>query len=281
VAEAKRRLSRARLSLEASRQSVEETRALSEKGIVRRAELEAAQRQHANEELSFASVEQELAAVLDQGSAENARVAEMELENARVSLSRLEARMEQAIVVAPAAGVAIRPAGGAELTEGSRVEAGQALLAVGDLTSLAAVASADEMEVERLRLGQSARVRSDAFPGVTFLGVVRSVASAGTGPAAGYAVAVAIASLPSPVEKSFRLGLSSRVEVVVFERSDALLVPISAVEAGEGGEGWVEVAGARGEKPVRRRVQLGETTVTAVEVREGLAAGERVMVPQR
>jgi multidrug resistance efflux pump len=281
VAEAKRRLSKARLSLEASRESVEETRALFEKGIVGRAEYEAAQRQHANEQLDFTSVEQELAAVLDQGSADNVRVAEMELENARVGLARLVARMEQAVVVAPVGGVAIRPAGGAELSEGARVEAGQALVAVGDLTSLAAVATADEMEVERLRLGQRARVTSDAYPGVTFDGVVRSVASADGGAAAGYAVTVAIASLPAAVEKSFRLGLSSRVEVVVYEREDALLVPIAAVEAGESGEAWVEVADAAGGKPARRRVQVGETTVTAVEVREGLAPGERVMVQKR
>jgi len=280
VAEAKRRLSKARLSLEASREGVGETRTLFEKGIVGRAEFEAAQRQHANEQLDFTSVEQELAAVLDQGSAENVRVAEMELENARVGLARLEERMEQAVVLAPVSGVAIGPAGGGELSEGGRVDAGQALVAVGDLASLAAVATADEMEVERLRLGQRARVTSDAYPGVSFDGVVRSVASAGGGAGSGYAVTVAIASLPAPVEKSFRLGLSSRVEVVVYEREDALLVPIAAVEAGDGGEAWVEVAGAAGGEPVRRRVEVGETTVTAVEVRDGLVAGDRVMVPR-
>ena len=281
VAEARRRLSKARLSLEASRESVEETRVLLEKGIVGRAEFEAAQRQHANEELDFTSVEQELAAVLDQGGTDNVRVAEMELENARVGLARLETRMEQAVVLAPVSGVAIRPAGGAELSEGGRVDAGQALVAVGDLASLAAVATADELEVERLRLGQRARVTSDAYPGVSFAGTVRSVAPTGGGAAAGYAVTVAIASLPAAVEKSFRLGLSSRVEVIVYERDDALLVPIAAVEAGDDGEGWVEVADAAGGKAVRRLVRVGETTVTAVEVRDGLVAGERVMVPQR
>ncbi len=280
VAEAKRRLARARMSLEASRQTLEETRALSEKGIVRRTEFEAAQRQYANEQLGFSSAEQELTAVLDQGSAENLRLAEMELENARVSLSRLEARMEQAVVTAPAAGVMIRPAGGADLTEGGRVEAGQALLAVGDLTALAAVVTADELEVERLRLGQRARVMSDAFPGLTLAGAVKTVASASAGSPAGYAVVVAIDSLPAPFQKDFRLGLSSRVEIIVHERQDALLVPLAAVEAGEAGEGWVEVFRKNEEKPVRQRVLLGDTTVTSVEVREGLAAGDRVMVPQ-
>jgi multidrug efflux pump subunit AcrA (membrane-fusion protein)/putative methionine-R-sulfoxide reductase with GAF domain len=281
AAEGRRKVSKARLSLEASRRALDETKALFDKGIVGRAEYEAAQRQHASEELDFTSVEQELAAVLDEGSAENLRVAEMELENARVNLERLESRMAQALVTAPTAGVAIRPAGGGELAEGGRVEVGQALVAIGDLTSLAAVAAADELEVERLRLGQRARVRSDAFPGVVFDGVVRSVAAGGAGAASGYFVTVAVASLPAEIERSFRLGLSARVEAVVYERSDALLVPIAAVEAGEAGQGWVEVAGAASDKPERRRVVLGETTVTAVEIREGLAAGERVLVPRR
>jgi multidrug efflux pump subunit AcrA (membrane-fusion protein)/putative methionine-R-sulfoxide reductase with GAF domain len=280
VAEARRKVSKARLSLEASQRALDETRALFDKGIVGRAEYEAARRQHANEELDFTSVEQELAAVLDEGAAENLRVAQMELENARVNLERLEARMAQALVTAPVAGVAIRPAGGGELAEGGRVEVGQALVAIGDLTSLAAVVVADELEVERLRLGQRARVRSDAFPGVTFDGAVRSIA-AGAGAAAGYTVTVAITSLPPGIERSFRLGLPARVETVVYERPDALLVPIAAVEAGDAGQGWVLVAGAQGAKPERRPVVLGETTVTAVEIREGLAAGERVLVPRR
>lgn len=281
VAEAKRRLTKARLALEASKESLDETKALFDKGIVGRAEYEAAQREHANQELDFTSAEQELEAVKDQGRAENVGVAEMELENARVNLARVQARLDQAVVVAPASGVAIRPSGAAaDLGEGSRVETGQALLAIGDLASLAAVAGADELEVERLHLGQTAAVTSDAFPGVTLEGTVRSVAGAAGG-AGGFSVVVAVQTLPAEVASRFRLGLSARIDVQVYRRADALLVPIAAVEAADGGSGWLQVVDAASGKPVRRKVVLGETTVTDVEVREGLAAGEKVLVPRR
>jgi len=281
VAEARRRLSKARLALDASRESLEETKALFEKGIVGRAEFEAAQREHASQELDHGSAEQELTAVLDQGSAENLRVAEMELENARVHLERVEARLAQAVVLAPAAGVTIRPSGAAaDLGEGSRVEAGQALLAIGDLSSLAAVAAADELEVERLRLGQPAYVSSDAFPGLRLDGAVRSVMAA-AGEGGGFSVVVAVPALPAEAAARFRLGLTARIEAVVYRRDDALLVPIAAVEVGESGEGWIETLDPKTGGAARRRVVLGETTVTEVEVREGLAAGDRVQVPRR
>jgi HlyD family secretion protein len=280
VAEANRRLTKARLSLEAAKESLAETKALFDKGIVGRAEYEAAQREQANEELDFNSAEQELAAVKDQGSAENVRVAEMELENAQVNLDRVQARLAQAVVVAPTAGVAIRPAAAGDLSEGGHVDAGQALVAIGDLSSLAAVAAVDELEVERLHLGQPALVSSDAFPGVTLDGVVKSVAAA-TGGAGGFSVMVAVTSLPAEVAARFRLGLSAHIEAVVYRQADALLVPIAAVEAGENGGGWVQAIDPTSGKPERRRVELGETTVAEVEVRAGLLAGDRVLVPRQ
>jgi HlyD family secretion protein len=281
VAEAKRRLTKARLSLDASKESLDETKALFEKGIVGRSEYEAAERGYANEQLDFSSAEQEVAAVEDEGSPENVGVAEMELENARVNLARVQARLDQAVVVAPAAGVAIRPSGTAgDLGEGGRVETGQALLAIGDLSSLAAVAAVDELEVERLHLGQRAVVTSEAFPGVRLEGVVRSVAAAAGG-AGGFSVVVAVPTLPAETAARFRVGLSAHIDVVVYRRNDALLVPIAAVETGDGGEGWVEALDPASGKPVRRKVVLGETTVTEVEVREGLVAGDRVLVPRR
>jgi multidrug resistance efflux pump/putative methionine-R-sulfoxide reductase with GAF domain len=280
VAEAKRRLSKAKMSLDASQESVVETKVLFDKGIVGRSEYEGVQRDAASQELDYKSAQQDLEDVMDQGNAENVGVAEMELENARVNLSRVEARLAQAVVVAPAAGVVIRPAGAAgELGEGGKVEAGEALLAIGDLSSLAAVASADELEVERLRLGQSAVVTSEAFPGVRLHGTVRSVAAA-AGAGGGFTVVVAVPTLPPEAASQFRLGLTARIEAVVYQRADALLVPIAAVEAADGGEGWVEVLDPATGKPVRRKVVLGETTVTDVEVREGLAAGDRVLVPR-
>ncbi len=281
VAEARRRLSKAKMSLDAAREGLDETKALFDKGIVGRSEYEGAQREAAGQELDYTSAQQDLDDVQEQGNAENVGVAEMELENARVNLSRVEARLAQAVVVAPAAGVVIRPAGAAgELSEGGKVEAGEALLAIGDLSSLAAVASADELEVERLRLGQPAVVTSDAFPGLRLEGSVRSVAAA-AGAGGGFTVVVAVPTLPPAAASQFRLGLTARIEAVVYQRADALLVPIAAVEAADGGEGWVEVLDLATGKPVRRKVVLGETTVADVEVREGLAAGERVLVPRR
>jgi HlyD family secretion protein len=281
VGEARRRLEKARMSLEASKESLAQASALFDKGIVGRSELEAAKRETASQELDYTSAEQDLADVLDKGSAENVGVADLELENARVALSRVEARLAQAVVTAPAAGIVLRPGGTtADLTEGARVEAGQPLLSIGDLSSLAAVASADELEVERLRLGQPAVVTSDAFPGLRLDGVIRSVAAA-PGASGGFTVVVAVPSLPVEAAARFRLGLAAHVDAIVYRRAAALLVPIAAVEADDSGNGWVEVVDAASGRPARRKVVLGETTVADIEVREGLAAGERVLVPRR
>ena len=285
VSDARRNLSRADLELQAARRSFAEVGALFEKGIVRREENEAARDGLAKSELDHRSVEEQLTSVIEKGSAENRQIAAMELENARVQFEKVESRRQQAAVIAPASGVVLLPGsrgvGGAALEEGARVEQGQPLLAVGNLATLGVVCSADEVDVARVRLGQAARVRTEAFAGRTLAGAVRSVSAQATaaraGGATGFEVVVALEDVPAEALSGFRLGLSATAEVVVYARPDALMVPIEAVRNDERGD-WVEVVGGDG-RTARREVRLGETTVDAVEVVSGLAAGDRVAVP--
>jgi len=284
VSGARRDLTKARLAFDAAGRRFEEVSALYEKGIVRREEYEAARDAKTKAELDFRSEEEALASTIGRGSGENVEIARMELQNARVALGRIEERRERARVLAPAAGVVLLPgsltAGGSRgVEEGGRVETGEPLLAIGNLERLGVVCRVDEIDIARVRLGQEVRVRSEALGDTALPGTVRSVSSrAGdAGEASGFEVVVELDGLEEESVAGFRLGLTANVDVVAYERQQALMIPLEAVRSDARGE-WVELVGPDGDVE-RRDVKLGETTVDAVEVVSGLAAGDRVRAP--
>lgn len=74
----------------------------------------------------------------------------------------------------------------------------------------------------------------------------------------------------------YRPGLLARVRATEEEIPDALVVPRPALA--ETAEGWqVWVSGGNGPEP--RPVRVGAVTEEEAEIREGLEAGERVLVP--
>ncbi len=76
---------------------------------------------------------------------------------------------------------------------------------------------------------------------------------------------------------TYRAGLLAAVRVLEEEISDAVTVPRGAVT--ETGGGW-QVWKAEGEKPVRRAVKVGVITGEEAEIREGLEAGDKVLLPE-
>jgi multidrug efflux pump subunit AcrA (membrane-fusion protein) len=283
VAEAERGLAKARLALDGARRGAAEAKRLFDKGIIGRGEHEAAVAAETTAELDFRSAEASLAGVLGRGGDESLRLARMALANARVSLRQAAERRRQAEVRAPFAGVLLLPGsqggGGTRLAEGAGVEAGGAMLTIADLSSFAVVASADEMDVSRLAAAQPARVTSEAFPGARVEGRVHSVAaqaSGGDGAAAGFEVVIEITAAPAGLAGRFRLGMPAAAEVVTYAAPAALMVPVAALRREADGY-RLEVETGSGRE--RRTVEVGVTTLDAVEIRAGLAAGERVVVP--
>ncbi|WP_432495989.1 efflux RND transporter periplasmic adaptor subunit [Kineococcus gypseus] len=185
-----------------------------------------------------------------------------------------------------AAAGAPAPAGAPVLAVGAAVSAGSTLLSVVDASVLTLRADVDESDVLRVRPGQGARVDVDAVEGATYRGTVTSVDPTATGSGTGavtYAVRLSYdggtgadgAPAPAPLP-----GMSAVVSLVVAEARDALRVPAAAVlRAGAEGADpdseavWVVRDGAAELRPVT----VGVRGQDAVEVTDGLRAGERVV----
>jgi membrane fusion protein, multidrug efflux system len=187
---------------------------------------------------------------------------------ARANLDQTRTRLEHTVIVTPVDGV---------VTE-KRVEAGDLvgpqtrLFTVADVSTLVVRVGVSELDVVQVAVGDPVTLMLDAFPGHTFEGVVRRVFPTADPGTRLVPVEVALQGSGAAV---VRPGFLARVTFAVGSHDSVLLVPAGAV-VGAGGTQSVFVLDNG--VVVRRTVTTGLTSEGRVEVRTGLAAGERVVV---
>ena len=292
VARVRRAISKTKLQLETQKQKRDETAFLLERGVIPAAEHEAAEQQLHNLQLDYEASQQDLASVLAKGGDEEKQVAQLELDNARTQLRTLEDTLQRSVVHAPVAGVILQPrrSGGRQadpvgerLTKGRSVTQGALLLTIGDLDGLSVTGTVDEVDITKVRLGQQVAIGGDAFPGLALQGTMGHVsAQAGqTGQGKNalpmFEITVTLENLTPAQRQQLRLGMSANLEVVVYEKPDALLVPFSAVQT-RNGKAWVHVRDKETGGIQQIEVETGVTTVDAVEIVRGLEPGDEVVL---
>lgn len=156
--------------------------------------------------------------------------------------------------------------------EGEVSAPGAPLVVLADDTTLRVDADLDEADLGRVRTGMAAEVTFDAFQGERFEARVTEIAPSVTQDLRGNrAVAMRLSIARDP---RFRVGMSADVDVVVATREGVLAVTPGAV-MGRGTDRAVYVLD--GGFVRRRAVVTGVLSWEAVEVTQGLRAGERVV----
>ena len=142
-----------------------------------------------------------------------------------------------------------------------------------DPTSIFVSLPMDEVDAARLRPGLPARVTVDSHPGRELAGRVARVAIYVLDiEAQNRTVEIEVELDDAELAATLLPGTSADAEVVLDVRDDVLRVPAPAVLAGD------RLLVVDGERLVEREIEVGLRNWDYVEVRSGLAAGERVVV---
>jgi RND family efflux transporter MFP subunit len=166
-------------------------------------------------------------------------------------------------ITAPMDGVVLRRDG----EVGEIAEAGQVLFRVGVPKPLQIVAEVNEVDVPRVSVGQTALLRTDAFPDTRIEGTVHQITPMGDVVTKTYRIRIAL-----PDDTPLIAGMSVEANIVTREKAGALLVPADAFQ-----EGVVFVID--GSHLRRRPATVGIRGTRAVEVTSGLRPGEAVASP--
>jgi RND family efflux transporter MFP subunit len=143
------------------------------------------------------------------------------------------------------------------------------------------LATIDEVDVGRLRLGQPVTISIDAFPGEKFEGKIKRISPIVSGGKLETRTADVWIYFNEPQHK-IKPGMSADVEILVSTLPSVLSVPSQAVIEREGKKQVFVATGSTirsGEKAVAKLtpVEIGETNWSFTQVTKGLAAGEFVI----
>ncbi len=179
----------------------------------------------------------------------------------------LHRESSHAILRAPFDGVITRY----DVAEGELVEPDRELFTVVDLSTVWVLADIYEKDLTKVKVGTDATVRLDAYPDRAFTGRVAFIADS-IDPQTRSAKARVVVNNPGALLK---LDMFARISLPTADQRDALVIPLSAVQRVDNQPlVFVQLAANRF---VRREVELGSATGDVVEVRAGLAPGERIV----
>ncbi|MDR6818771.1 multidrug efflux pump subunit AcrA (membrane-fusion protein) [Neorhizobium sp. 2083] len=285
VLRAKRALESAQTSLAALERQLTELKGLLDQGIISRNEYDGTVQQRNAQQSTVASAKEELESTLQRGNADNRQLLALDLENAQSRLRDLKAQMAGANVATAVSGILTRPPATGNnqdppsLEPGANTTRGTALFSIADISSFTVTGAVDEVDVNRVQIGQPVDIISDAFPGTTLLGRIVNVSAEATVSrtnAAVFDVRAQFVIDDDTLRKAVRLGMSARMTVKTYFNSAALIVPpLAVLNAGAAPQIRIRRAG----KDTMVPVLLGSTFPDGVEVVSGLNPGDIVLLP--
>ena len=165
----------------------------------------------------------------------------------------------------------------ATIQQGDQLQPGQLFLKVVNPASMIVLSNANQSESSHLRIGQQARIRLDAFPGLVLPGKVFSIGAIATG---GWRTQYYIRNVPVKIaiegfDSKLIPDLSASVEILLNREENVVQIPLAAVFT-ENGQTVVYVN--KPGQPERRVLEIGISSSTHVAVKSGLSAGEEVLL---
>jgi HlyD family secretion protein len=257
-------LAKARADFDTAERSLEATRRLQQEGAASTGETEAAQNR-----LKAAQAELNLAQQTQQSrySAPEIERVQAQAAQARASLLAAQDVLLHSDIRAPRAGTVYS----LPVHPGQFVNPGDLLVQVADLSLVEVVGYVDEPDIGHLHPGEAVEVGWDALPGRTWEGTVTGVPF--TVVSVGARNVGEITCRVNNSDRKLLPNVNVSVVVVTTRAQDVIEVPREAVHAEDGQRFVFEIVNGTLR---RRNVQTGISSLTEIEIVQGLAEGAEV-----
>ena len=170
------------------------------------------------------------------------------------------------------------------IEEGAAVRERQAIINLPDVENMKIDARIHESKISRIVIGQPVEIEVDALPGQPYRGVLATVSSVptpGSWPNTDlkeYETAIEIKDDIARV-KMLKPGMNAECRIIVEDRKEPVLqIPIQAVIATSGHYFSYVAVGSKAE---RRELKIGDTNDESMEILDGIAEGESVIMNPR
>jgi len=262
---AEQALVQAEANLRLARQQYQRNQELKDKGFISQSALDDAKRNLDVTESQLKAARLQVDSNAPSGS--DYLMARTALAQAQAALGAANARLEQTVIHAPANGVLIAR----NVEAGDVVQPGKELMVLAPAGETQIVVQIDEKNLAQLKAGQKALASADAYPRERF-------------PAELFYINPGIDALRGSVEVKLRVpdpppylrqDMTVSVDIEVARRADTLVAPADTVFDAAGANPWV--LAIVDHRAMKKAVTLGLRGEGRVEIREGVAAGDRLI----
>ncbi|WP_298717941.1 HlyD family secretion protein [Chitinophaga sp.] len=146
-----------------------------------------------------------------------------------------------------------------------------------DLSSMLSKTYINEVDISKIKKGQSVSMGLDAFPEVKLSGTVTSVANIGENRPGSNAKVFEVMIKLEKVDSILKPGMTTSNNILINEVPDKLTIPLESVFS-EKSKSYVYIR--RGNMIEKREVALGKSNDEVVIVEKGLAAGDEVFMSE-
>jgi len=210
------------------------------------------------------------------------KASELDRDQSKIELERAEANIDRMKMKSPIDGIAVlqtlfRQGQMAQVRVGDQVNPGQTFLSIVDPSSMVVNAVLNQVEAEKVHLGLKARIRLDAYPDIELPGTVIGIgAMSKTSNIRGSYVSEIPLRLKidqGKVDSRIIPDLTASAEIIIDSTKDAVIAPRAAVFE-DSGKPFVFLQSPAGW--IRKQIETGLKSNTAVSVRSGLQKGDVV-----
>jgi HlyD family secretion protein len=194
-----------------------------------------------------------------------------EISAAKANVQALQNTIDQARLVAPFDGTITE----ISAITGEKVASGDIAVRIDNLNNLIVQVSVSEVDINKVRVGQSATVTFDALPDKVYQGQVDKISSAGTDTSGVVEFNVNVKVLDA--DASVKPGFTAVVSIITSQVKDALLVPNAAIVSRDGKSELLKVAVDNTISEIS--VETGSSSDTFTEIKSGnIIEGDRIAI---
>lgn len=223
---------------------------------------------------------------LDESEDAQMRYADLDLRESQLEERRARENVEKMVARAPDDGFVVashifRGTEYAPIEAGDQLRSGQTFLEIVDPRSMIVEASANQADIEQLRLGARARVRFDAHPDLELPARVHAIGMFAKSHRyrGNYVSEVPVFLKLERVDPRVTPSLSVSADVILQSEPRASIVPRAAIfRGGKSGQPFAYVQTASGWE--KRTIELGLTNNVEAAVRSGLSPGDVVALAE-
>jgi len=247
------------------------------------AQLNLDRRKRGLEGRGVAQADVDLAASDVKSKAVAVQTAEVVLTGYRVALGASEDRLRYTQIASPMDGTVIQRGiePGEVVTPGVQATfEGKALLTIADMSTLIVKTDLNQIDVAKVKLGQSVTLTLDALPGRKYEAKVTKVAPASTTPKGKDVDVFPVEATLVHSDGEIKPGMTADVRIHIETKHNVLSLPIEAV-AKEGAKNFITriVSNVPGkQKTDKVEVQLGARNDREVEIVSGADEGAEVVI---